>query len=515
MSNILCNDWDNVRRWIQSVYMDTLNIDIIKDNEIKTAVTNINRFKSHMRRFEKWALIYTKVMVPHINEMSCTIVQINKMNIAYLYSSFNPIRKQMDIMLVCTGVNMVSADGEYRGRLIRSDNLRQIIVRLPEICDDIETYIQVRNYDVNCINFVAPVQAKYTDTLNTEVSKTLTTVICAVWFCEQYLIYFKLQNTHKNPKFNSSLFTPDDQIFFTQLFEKYGYSRIVRLYQWFTVTVPIPMDTHIKNTPTVGKYTDIMSVSAECGQKLIPLRVDDIENPMNPTRRVWREIIIWKHVSSLALNLITPGVPIFNLWFLLPNNNAELFNNNCMNEKFADSLPQKTSNGKMSNSCLVILCESTGSTINNTLMFHQSPDYVKNNKDLFKKSTYFMKYLFDIAYTLYCMNAKCGVIHADLHRNNTTMNSLYFPYFDYGHPDLNVSPAVTDNVIYHIGDEIYYAFPHIIKIGTVIDFSRSIILDKHIDKYMNKETRDVFHNNQELHIINWYRVYFPDLYNEY
>jgi hypothetical protein len=163
-----------------------------------------------------------------------------------------------------------------------------------------------------------------------------------------------------------------------------------------------------------------------------------------------------------------------------------------------------------------VLCESTGSTINNTLRFHKSKDYIQKNKDMFTHPTYFMKYLFEITYTLYCLNTKIGVIHSDLHLNNTTLNSLYYPYFDYQQKELNIKPGDEDVIIYHIGSEMYYSFPHIIKYATVIDFSRSIIKTKHIKKHFQSSSdKKLFNMKQVATIIRWYATHMPDLFTEY
>jgi hypothetical protein len=520
--NELCRNHINVQRWVRNEFMRVLHVSDIKDVLMRKAVSRINLFKSHMRRYEQWNIM-TYMLVPGVNIMTCSMVKIKNINIAYIYSAYHPIKKEMDLLYLCTGVNMLSADGEYRGRFIRIYNTTEIALIYPEFINKLEVYINSRKYDANILHFISPSHKDYTTSINDKISGVLNSVICVVWFCEMYLMYFNIQSNHKNPLFNVTMFNTDDIKFFKELIHEHGDEFIIRIYQWFTVT--------LGNTPIIENTTRILSLSVECGQKLIPLKVKDVQNPMNPLRRIWREIIIWQMLSKLPLNLITPGLPVFNLWFIIHNSRSELFNNPYMNEKFtlSDSSPDISDDESgdisdtdvigdedISDITLAIVCESTGSTINSTLMFHKSSEYMKRNKDLFAQTTYFMKYLFEIIYTLYCMNTKCGVIHADLHRNNTTMNSLYFPFFDYGSSELTVSPLPTDRVVYHVGDGLHYAFPHIVKIGSVIDFSRSIIkIDEIKDKFYTNDDMVTFQNRQVLYIANWYRVYFPDLFNTY
>ena len=238
---------------------------------------------------------------------------------------------------------------------------------------------------------------------------------------------------------------------------------------------------------------------------------------MDPTIRVWREIIIWKLVSSLPMNLVTPGIPVYNLWFNINNSQSKLFNNpNMLSRHTSTPDENRFKQTDLSDISIAIICESTGSTINNTLIFHESEEYLKKNQDLFTSPIHFMKYIFEITYTLYCLNTRIGVIHIDLHLNNTTMNSLYQPYFDYELDILNVKPAENDVIIYHVGDELYYSFPHIIKYATVIDFSRSIVKPESIKDHLKaKHMYKKFVLNQTDIILKWYSRYMPDLFAEF
>ena len=87
--------------------------------------------------------------------------------------------------------------------------------------------------------------------------------------------------------------------------------------------------------------------------------------------------------------------------------------------------------------------------------------------------------MFELVYTLYCLNSKKGVIHGDLHLNNFTVHPLYFTEFK--NPDELKNPSM----LYVLDKNHYYLFPsrqyHIV----VIDFSRSLIRPSLLDSYEN------------------------------
>jgi len=512
--SIHLDDAEERRRWIRNEFMGILNTDLINNPSIKDAVIKIDIHKSHMRRFEKWNLLYMLIMVPGVCKMICSLIVVHKdgkyTNVAYIYSAIHTTTLKVIPLYICTGVNMLSADGEYRGRFIRMHSLEAVYDTHVDFISDIEQHIYNKEYDVDIHNFHS---LGGISNLTEKVKQFVMKTLVVIWFCEVYLIHFNLQNRHTNPVFNEIMFDDTDVKMFNRLIEKYGRNLIYMFYRRCTVLVysgPV-----VANRELVDVIPTRTSIGVECGQKLIPLRISDVMNIMNPITRVWREIIIWKMVSNLPLNMITPGIPMYNLWFAINNSRCKLFNNPHMLEKHASPSPENKKTN-LSDITIAIICESTGSTIKNTLIFHKSKEYIAHNRDLFTDPDYFMKYLFEIAYTLYCLNTKCGVIHSDLHLNNTTLNSLYFPYFDYALDELNVTPGPDDVILYHIGNEMYYMFPHVIKYATVIDFSRSIVKPSYISQYLvTKADRVVFNAKQVSYIMQWYANHLPDLFTEY
>jgi hypothetical protein len=83
----------------------------------------------------------------------------------------------------------------------------------------------------------------------------------------------------------------------------------------------------------------------------------------------------------------------------------------------------------------------------------------------------FSKYVFEIVYTLGCLNSKLGIIQGDLHMNNAVI-----------YPMVRSNYVETNAVILYEIEGLYYKFPHYGAYGGIIDFSRAILLESQIEK---------------------------------
>lgn len=547
-------------------YIDALMNYPVPDPDMMKLFVNVDTSKSSVIRFIGVRVMMSHILVPSINDVTCSVLTIAGQNIAYVYSSFNPFTKKQQIMYACVGVNLMSADGEYRGKFIRWADIAKIMRNDEELANELKSIgrSQFKDTTVKTIHFISPKHAERTDFIVNMVDNAATIVLAISWWVHMYLYHYKLLAVHRNPEFYTAVFKTGNPKAFDDIIKKYGEQSVMNIYRALSAIHP----SHEARKP--GEPFKIMIMPIECGQKMIPLSRNDALMVMNPLRKVWREIIIWNMLSDLTVNMVTPGIPIFNMWFLVYNSSSYLFNNEKMRDRFRSSSSTEpgtpapdadddpvdnakrnapiTSTAKqstdidisshvvgidayntmlsipdtsdtvdiddMSNMSLVIVCESVGSTINSTIAFHNSEHYIKRNKDMFAHPSYFSKYLFEIAYTLYCMNSKMGVIHGDLHRNNTTIHSIYHPYYTVD--DYQLEAKENDRVVYHVGNNTYFAFPHIIKYGCVIDYSRSIIRPEIIDRHMPRRgDRCKFHGHQVKYIMNWYTIYFPDLHTRY
>lgn len=135
------------------------------------------------------------------------------------------------------------------------------------------------------------------------------------------------------------------------------------------------------------------------------------------------------------------------------------------------------------------------------------------------------KYIFELIYTLYCLNSHKGVIHGDLHLNNFTLHPLYFSKFR------DLSAIKNPHMIYYLDSHHCFAFPSRQYHTVVIDFSRAVLRPSMLDSFENfditnakklklhkdgkiqlikPEERSEFLYEQSLRILRAYETNFPD-----
>lgn len=180
----------------------------------------------------------------------------------------------------------------------------------------------------------------------------------------------------------------------------------------------------------------------------------------------------------------------------------------------------------MSEMALCIISEYVGRTFYDALNISmENPRYNEDIGNIYENYDIWAKYIFELVYTLYCLNSHEGIIHGDLHLNNFTLHPLYFTNFR------DLSKIKNPHMLYVLDKHHYYAFPsrqyHIV----VIDYSRSIIRPSTIDSFENfelqnakklkselkdkiimlkPEERAEFLHDQIVRIIKFYEMHFPD-----
>jgi len=116
----------------------------------------------------------------------------------------------------------------------------------------------------------------------------------------------------------------------------------------------------------------------------------------------------------------------------------------------------------------------------------------------------FSKYIFEIVYTLGCLNSRLGIIQGDLHMNNAVI-----------YPMVKTNYTETNAVILYEIDGLYYKFPHYGAYGGIIDFSRAILLETQIQEDFNEEFANDVVYKQRSSILAIYKMFFPDFYDKY
>jgi hypothetical protein len=115
----------------------------------------------------------------------------------------------------------------------------------------------------------------------------------------------------------------------------------------------------------------------------------------------------------------------------------------------------------------------------------------------------FAKYMFEICYTLLCLNTHLGVIHGDFHLNNATIGQLY--------------NGSCGHIIYSI-NELQYIFENKGVFACVIDFSRSLLNPEKYNILFNNSMPknfklindyEIFESNESINLLNVYLQLFP------
>lgn len=197
-----------------------------------------------------------------------------------------------------------------------------------------------------------------------------------------------------------------------------------------------------------------------------------------------------------------------------------------MHEKINDPIEYAREEIIMSEMSLCIISEYVGRTFYDALNISlENEKYRLEIGNIYENYDIWAKYIFELVYTLYCLNSHEGIIHGDLHLNNFTIHPLYFSGFK------DLATIKNPHMMYVLDKQHYYAFPSKQYHVVVIDFSRSIVRPSMLDRFENfelvnakklkselkdkimlirPEERAEFFHEQVVRVIKFYEMYFPD-----
>jgi hypothetical protein len=156
----------------------------------------------------------------------------------------------------------------------------------------------------------------------------------------------------------------------------------------------------------------------------------------------------------------------------------------------------------MSNVTFCIFSEYVGKTLYESIFFTKKSKYYKTLvSDLFSENGYphFERYMFEIAYNLYCIAAKFGIIHGDLHLHNITINDLFYKLWT----DIDIADP---HVMYVVEEGYEYVFETNFYYMSIIDFSRSILDPARVNLFKDEtlhKTFDIVDNMKEFEEIQY------------
>lgn len=522
-------------KWIEHIYVEkatkqiSINNIILKRDIIKNLIYNINNlsFPSKIRFLN----IRNILNLLRLNKTGyiCTVFSIKKKynkiktNYIYLYSTLDG--KELNHNYFCFGINLISSDGEYRNRFVNFEVLEQSRRYRTEMWNDVKNHLSNKSNLQFEIKQYSP--TTYPKNILTRIKSKIKNgdyildFYILSWITQGLIKYLNVQHSHIDPNYNSNIFEKGDMKVMRELIKKYKISTLRTFY-----TISSSFYNKVYNNKL---YRPI------CGQKIIPISVESANNLFNIKYEPWLEYYINEKINKLIINYITPGVPITYDWFFIYGVNSFLFDNKRMINKMeiSDNAKEIVSHLEkarktiyynmdmrseikkhlrsegtyeekdlmLSELGIVVISEYVGRTINDITTSIKSVQYKKDIGSIFSVNEKFFKYMFDIVYTLCCLNKRLNIIHGDLHLNNTTLRHIDIPYLS--------SNDWTDKHSAYIIDGECYLFSYNNIIGTIIDFSRGFIIPD--EPSITKITRE----KNAQRILAYYENLFPTFMNIY
>jgi hypothetical protein len=480
------------QEYYKKEYMKKFKFNMMSNTKNK----KIDLFNSSMQRSDALRLIKEKYQY---NTMD-TIVIVMKLydyktrqetNYGTLFceliDNINPERQKSNKFLKQSSGNVVftffsaspsyiSQDGEYRSHFISYMEVKKSKKYFIDVWDDIDEYVNKIRRNRGWSLFTSYFYPKMEqESRNNDVEYNVKsefidiTLLCIAWFNTIFDEMVGLKKNHVNEKY-INIFLKDseeDILFLKDLIKKYTKKRIEDFKKSFSYYSKIT------------SYYDRVYIN--CGYKMMPLNIKEVQDPLKLKYKPWREFFISNRCNDLIINNISPNFAFMLDWFYIKNSRKGLFDNvsqydkmknseiakgilqilyeaqrntyfiseninsvnktqnnikewfntkfKKLNEKIDDSINYSMEEIIMSEVTLGFVNEYVGRTIADSInMTQKSKKYDQMLCHPFKDSgfNYFAKYMFEICYGLLCINEKFNIIHGDLHLNNATIGQLYY-----------------------------------------------------------------------------------------
>lgn len=534
--------------YYNKAYRNILGLNVIEDKNLKSYLNtlDINGPWSHRNRLAVniQVMKHSYLMSPSQTITACFKVTYDRTSCiyAYLYSAVGSDAKKTKHQFICAGPTYRSQDGEYRPRVIGYDQLTAFLDKYHAEAEDVEESVvrKITEGDLQFqVDFFYPTGFKgnrraYEDSINTSRLPIKLYILC--WLHDFYYIHTKTIENHVNPAYQYIIYRPEDIPILESIIERLGKVGVrgmaARASQYITDI----------NQPSYNLSF------LQVGQKIFPLTVFEAIRTDDINFNTWRELYITNMASNLVLNLISPGFSFINTWFYIQNAHAGLFDNLSMHDKYLHSsiaadistqmknidkynyVGRDRSKGPVSNKFLrlsismqksiiyadsdirltdlaaCVQSEYVGRTLRDIPSLIALNEHLPGLERVFTDPDIFTRHMFEYVYSFYCMNTKIGIIHGDLHMNNTTMHRLY---------KMATGFAGKAYIVYIVGQKAY-RFPHFGIFSTIIDFSRAILGDyKQLEHEFSSTFADMYFKEQKIRVMNMLYHYFPSFVNKH
>jgi len=218
-----------------------------------------------------------------------------------------------------------------------------------------------------------------------------------------------------------------------------------------------------------------------------------ISNILNQARYLTKQQIKPSHLiandDDLVMNISKKNNNILTSWI---SREFQILHN-----KIDDAIVHSHSNIAMSNVTFCIFTEYVGKTLYESIFITKKSHYYKQMvQNIFSETGYsiFERFMFELAYSLYCASSKFGIIHGDLHMHNITLNDLFYKSW------INMS-ITKPKVMYILGKNYEYVFDTNFYFMTIIDFSRCILDPSKVNIFRHEtlhKTFDIVENMKDF-----------------
>lgn len=420
--------------------------------------------------------------------------------------------------------SLVSLDGEYRKDLVPARQFNVAMTAFPQFFDIIIPYLT----DLVETEQIKVSYQHFPESANPVLGALPLYILAIAWFNDYFAVDIGILDKHiYGPRREMVSRLPGASKVYSQIKSLKGFS--------------------VLDFTAVIKYPDSRLASFNCGQKLIPMLRKDVANPFDITLQTWRELYINEEVALLMMNNIALGFAFTAGWYYIAGANADMFDNTAMKDKYANSaiagqinkelgsavdLTYKDTSAyptddprhdiqtpiddkfaklrdeiigdigfvnshlKLSDRAICMMSVHTNVTISNVWLLakvHKSCPLLE--------IPIFSRIVFDYLYSLYCLNARIGALHGDLHINNATVMRLQMR-----------ADRKFGNTAYVIGDQ-FYSLRYDGVLGCVIDFSRGVIGDmSKIAHSYGSITANQLRIRQITQLLQLIERHFPALY---
>lgn len=484
--------------WIFNTYTHDLNLSSLEGSHVYTSFINQTSIEcfglSGARRIQNFHIIKFGYPLRRSGYLCATfIIHFNRQQTHYAYLYWpDRGRSCPEPEYVCLSPTFDSRDGEYRHRFLWYQHFIQGYQNNQNLLSDVEKVI----LDLMTHNVVSIKTKVYTST-RTQRSHIIKFIkdrrlclklLCAVISIDAPRIHDNLFPFHTSKNYISIL---------SQLAQDGKNWNIWSPAARYQLAVFI---TGFEKQPC----------RTQCGQKLVPLTMQEALHESDINYAPWREIWICQRATDLVINGIAPMFPIFNNWTYLYGIDGGLFENSSTQKRFKLSTLARTEINRLEDDysttldsiniyqimndvknyklqlildskALCITSEYVGQTLASLpALIRQagtlSPAYLR----IYSDATMQARYMFDLCYGVHMLHTRLGTIHSDLHLNNATMFELDNRYKGVPSTEgIQYFSTTSCPVIAYVagprGEKDTYIFPHDGWFACIVDFSQSIV----------------------------------------